>query len=32
METGFIVEEAYCKVEEINANKERMNFFIQIYI
>ena len=32
METGLIVEEAYCKVEEINANKERMNFYLNIYL
>lgn len=32
LESGLILEEAYCKVEEINANKEKMNFYLSIYL
>ena len=32
MNTGFVLDNAYCKVEEINANKERMNFYLNIYL
>lgn len=32
MNTGLILEEAYCKVEEITANKEKMNFYLGVYL
>ena len=32
LETGLVLEEAYCKVEEINANKEKMSFHLSIYL
>lgn len=32
LESGLILEEAYCKVEEINANKEKMNFYLSTYL
>lgn len=32
MEYGLILDHAYCKVEEITANKEKMNFYLGIYL
>lgn len=32
MDTGLVVDNVYCKVEEINANKEKMNFYLGIYL
>lgn len=32
METGLILSDAYCKVEEVNVKKERMNFYVVIYL
>lgn len=32
MDTGLILENAYCKVEEVNTNKEKMNFYLGIYL
>lgn len=32
MDTGLVLENAYCKVEEITANKEKMNFYLGIYL
>lgn len=32
MNTGIVAEDSYCKVEEINANKDSMNFYLGIYL
>lgn len=32
MDTGVVLENAYCKVEEVTANKEKMNFYLGIYL